>query len=162
ALTIRATRGTSFDAPSLADTTAPDTRFTYTPQRTAANTNVPPNTSPADALRPSISSPGGNPLLAPELGSTWSIGGDFHPTTESGIDLTGLTASVTAWHVKFSHQIAVLVNNPTLLFSGAFPDFYIINPTLAQIQARYQTNGIAAVGFPGPDLASAFGQPGQN
>jgi hypothetical protein len=40
ALTIRATNGTSFDAPSLADTSAPDTRFTYTPQRTAANTNV--------------------------------------------------------------------------------------------------------------------------
>ncbi len=90
ALTIRATNGTSFDAPSLADTSAPDTRFTYTAQRTAANTNVPPGTSAADALRPSISTPGGNPLLGPETGRTWSIGGDFHPTTELGFDLTGL------------------------------------------------------------------------
>jgi iron complex outermembrane receptor protein len=162
ALTIRGTRGTSFDAPSLADTTAPDTRFTYTPQRTSANTNVPPGTSAADALRPSISSPGGNPLLGPELGSTWSIGGDFHPTTELGFDLTGLDVSITAFHVKFEHQIGVIVNNPTTLFSGSFNQYYILNPTLAQIQARYQTVGPAATGFPGPDLASAFNQPGQN
>jgi iron complex outermembrane recepter protein len=156
ALTIRGTRGTSFDAPSLADTTAPDTRFTYTPVRTSPNTNVPPGTSAADALRPSISSPGGNPLLGPELGSTWSIGGDLHPTTELGVDLTGLDISITAFHVKFEHQIGVLVNNPTALFSGAFNQYYILNPTLAQIQARYQTVGPAATGFPGPDLASAF------
>jgi iron complex outermembrane receptor protein len=161
ALTIRGTRGTSFDAPSLADTSAPDTRFTYTPQRTSVNTNVPPGTSAADALRPSISSPGGNPLLGPELGSTWSIGGDFHPTTEFGVDLTGLDLSVTAFHVKFEDQIGVLVNNPTALFSGAFNQYYILNPTLAQIQARYATAGVAATGFPGPDLASAFNQPGQ-
>ncbi len=156
ALTIRGTRGTSFDAPSLADTSAPDTRFTYTPTRTSPNTNVPPGTSAADALRPSISSPGGNPLLGPELGSTWSIGGDFHPTTEFGVDLTGLDLSITAFHVKFEHQIGVIVNNPTTLFSGAFNQYYILNPTLAQIQARYQTVGPAATGFPGPDLASAF------
>jgi iron complex outermembrane recepter protein len=156
ALTIRGTRGTSFDAPSLADTSAPDTRFTYTPQRTSPNTNVPPGTSAADALRPSISSPGGNPLLGPELGSTWSIGGDFHPTTELGVDLTGLDLSITAFHVKFEHQIGVIVNNPTTLFSGAFNQYYILNPTLAQIQARYQTAGFAATGFPGPDVASAF------
>jgi iron complex outermembrane receptor protein len=162
ALTIRGTRGTSFDAPSLADTAAPDTRFTYTAQRTSANTNVPPGTSAADALRPSISSPGGNPLLGPELGSTWSIGGDFHPTNELGFDLSGLDVSVTAFHVKFEHQIGVIVNNPTTLFSGSFDQYYILNPTLAQIQARYATAGVAATGFPGPDLASAFNQPGQN
>ncbi len=160
ALTIRGTRGTSFDAPSLADTSAPDTRFIYTPQRTSANTNVPPGTSAADALRPSISSPGGNPLLAPELGSTWSIGGDLHPTSELGLDLTGLDISVTAWHIKFEHQIGVLINNPQVLFTPTFSNLYIINPTLAQIQARYATNGVAAVGFPGPDLASAFNTPG--
>jgi iron complex outermembrane receptor protein len=164
ALTIRGTRGTSFDAPSLADTSAPDTRFTYTGQRSASNpnTNVPPGTSAADMLRPSISSPGGNPLLAPELGSTWSIGGDFHPTTELGVDLTGLDLSITAFHVKFEHQIGVLVNNPTTLFSGAFNQYYILNPTLAQIQARYATAGFAATGFPGPDVASAFNTPGLN
>ena len=161
-LTIRATNGTSFDAPSLADTSAPDTRFTYTAQRTTANTNVPPGTSAADALRPSISSPGGNPLLGPETGRTWSIGGDFHPTTELGIDLTGLDASITAFHTKFEHQQGLINNNPGVLFSGAYNQYYILNPTLAQIQARYATAGVAATGFPGPDLASAFNTPGVN
>ena len=162
ALTIRATNGTSFDAPSLADTSAPDTRFTYTAQRAAANTNVPAGTSAADALRPSISSPGGNPLLGPETGRTWSIGGDFHPTTELGVDLTGLDVSITAFHTKFEHQQGLILNNPQVLFSGSYNQYYILNPTLAQIQARYATAGIAATGFPGPDLASAFNTPGVN
>jgi iron complex outermembrane receptor protein len=169
ALTIRATNGTTFDAPSLADTSAPDTRFTYTAQRTSANTNVPPGTSAADALRPSISTPGGNPQLGPETGRTWSIGGDFHPTTEFGIDLTGLDISITAWHAKFEHQQSLILNNPQVLFSGAYNQYYMLNPTLAQIQARYPTNFdangnalVATTGFPGPDLASAFNTPGVN
>ena len=171
ALTIRATNGTSYDAPSLADTSAPDTRFTYTAQRVATNpnTNVPPGTSDADKLRPSISTPGGNPLLGPETGRTWSIGGDFHPTTELGIDLTGLDVSITAFHTKFEHQQSLILNNPQVLFSGAYNQYYILNPTLAQIQARYPTNfdasgnaKVATTGFPGPDLASAFNTPGVN
>ncbi len=169
ALTIRANDGTSFDAPSLADTAAPDTRFTYTAQRTAANTNVPPGTSAADALRPSISTPGGNPQLGPETGRTWSIGGDFHPTTELGIDLTGFDFSITAFHTKFEHQQGLILNNPQVLFSGSYNQYYILNPTLAQIQARYPTNFdangnalVATTGFPGPDLASAFNTPGVN
>src|SRR5471030_1534144 len=169
ALTIRATNGTSFDAPSLADTAAPDTRFTYTAQRTAANTNVPLGTSAADALRPSISTPGGNPQLGPETGRTWSIGGDFHPTTELGVDLTGLDLSITAFHTKFEHQQGLILNNPGVLFSGSYNQYYILNPTLAQVQARYPTNFdakgnalVATTGFPGPDLASAFNTPGVN
>jgi iron complex outermembrane receptor protein len=169
ALTIRATNGTSYDAPSLADTSAPDTRFTYTAQRTSANTNVPPGTSAADALRPVINTPGGNPLLGPETGRTWSIGGDFHPTAELGLDLTGLNISVTAFHTKFEHQQGLILNNPQVLFSGAYNQYYILNPTLAQIQARYPTNFdangnalVATTGFPGPDLASAFNTPGVN
>jgi len=164
ALTIRGTKGTSYDAPSLADTSAPDTRFTYTAQRTSPNAIVPVGTSAADALRPSISSPGGNPLLGPELGQTWTIGGDFHPTIELGVDLTGLDMSITAYHIKFEHQIGLTpFNNANLsLFSGAYNQYYIINPTLAQIQARYATNGVAVIGFPGSDLASAFNTPGVN
>jgi iron complex outermembrane receptor protein len=154
ALTIRATNGTSFDAPSLADTSAPDTRFTYTPQRTAA---------------PVINTPGGNPMLGPETGRTWSIGGDFHPTTEFGIDLTGLDISITAFHTKFEHQQGLILNNPQVLFSGAYNQYYMLNPTLAQIKARYPTNFnangnaiVATTGFPGPDLDSAFNTPGVN
>ena len=169
ALTIRATNGTSYVAPSLADTSAPDTRFSYTAQRTSANTNVPLGTSAADALRPSISTPGGNPLLGPETGRTWSIGGDFHPTTELGINLTGLEISVTAFHTKFQRQQGLILNNPSVLFSGAYNQYFMLNPTLAQVQARYPTNFnadgtaiVATTGFPGPDLSSAFNTSGVN
>ena len=130
---------------------------------------MPPGTSAADALRPSISTPGGNPQLGPEKGRTWSIGGDFHPTTEFGFDLTGLEISVTAFHVKFTDQMGLILNNPGLLFSGAYNQYYMLNPTLAQVQARYPTNfnangsaNVATTGFPGADLASAFNTPGVN
>ena len=56
-----------------------------------------------------------------------------------------------------------------MLFSGAYNQYYILNPTLAQVQARYPTNfdakgnaKVATTGFPGPDLASAFNTPGVN
>ena len=130
---------------------------------------MPPGTSAADALRPSISTPGGNPQLGPETGRTWSIGGDFHPTTELGMDLTGLDISITAFHTKFEHQQGLILNNPGVLFSGSYNQYYILNPTLAQVQARYPTNFnatgnaiVATTGFPGPDLASAFNTPGVN
>ena len=77
--------------------------------------------------------------------------------------------SITAFHTKFEHQQGLILNNPGLLFSGAYNQYYILNPTLAQIQARYPTNFnangsalVATTGFPGPDLASAFNTPGVN
>ncbi len=57
-------------------------------------------------------------------------GGDFHPTTEFGFDLTGLLVKVTAWHVKFSDQIGLILNNPGLLFSGAYPQYLYAQPDL--------------------------------
>ena len=130
---------------------------------------MPLGTSAADALRPTIATPGGNPLLGPETGRTWSIGGDFHPTTELGINLTGLEISVTAFHTKFQRQQGLILNNPSVLFSGAYNQYFMLNPTLAQVQARYPTNfnadgtaKVATTGFPGPDLSSAFNTSGVN
>jgi iron complex outermembrane receptor protein len=156
-LSIRGNMGTSYDAPSLADTLAPDGRYQYTPQRTTPNGTVPPGTSAADALRPSILIPGGNPNLGPELANTNSIGADFHPGDYGFIDFTGLDVSITAWHIFIEHQIGTA--NGGLLFTvPSYSKYYLINPTLAQLQAYGYT---AAVGFPGPDLASAFA-PGIN
>ncbi len=36
--------------------------------------------------------------------------------------------------------MGLILNNPGLLFSGAYNQYYMLNPTLAQIQARYPTN----------------------
>jgi iron complex outermembrane receptor protein len=153
ALTFRGTKGTSYDAPSLADTLAPDGRYYYSDNSTSPNTSVPPGTSAADALRPSISVPGGNPNLGPELGSTWSLGADFHPTTEFGVDLTGLDVSITRWHIFIENQIGLPPFGAVRYQNPAYSKFYIINPTEAQVAAYgYST----FIGFPGADLASAY------
>ncbi|MBN9587622.1 MAG: hypothetical protein BGN85_09620 [Alphaproteobacteria bacterium 64-11] len=154
ALTIRGTKGTSYDAPSLADTLAPDGRYIYNPGGTTPNARVPPGTSLADALRPSLFVPGGNPNLGPELGSTWSLGADFHPTDELGVDLTGLDVSVTRWHIFIENQIGLPPFNSPLLFQiPQYSKFYILNPTQAQV-AAYGYNSF--IGFPGPGLDSIY------
>jgi iron complex outermembrane receptor protein len=154
ALTIRGTKGTSYDAPSLADTLAPDGRYIYSAGGVTPNARVPPGTSLADALRPSLFVPGGDPNLGPELGNTWSLGADFHPTTEFGIDLTGLDLSITRWHIFIENQIGLPpFNSPVLFQIPQYSKFYIINPTQAQV-AAFGYNSF--IGFPGPNLDSIY------
>ena len=155
-LTLRATRGTSYDAPSLADTTPNQGHYQYTTYSTP-NAIVPPGASLVDSLRPSILVAGGNPQLNPELGSTWSLGADFRPTEHLGIDFTGLDLSATIYHLTIEHQIGLLVNNLQLFQVPNYAGLYILNPTLQQT-ASYGLTILA--GFPGTDLASAYA-PGQ-
>lgn len=154
-VTVRGTKGTSYDAPSLADTSAPDGRYIYQLHDTSPNTVVPAGTSAADALRPSVFVPGGNPNLGPELGNTWSLGVDLHPTTEFGVDLTGLDVSFTRWHIFIEHQIGLTPFNSPLLFQvPQYSRFYLINPTKAQLEAKFGYNSF--IGFPGPGLDSIY------
>jgi iron complex outermembrane receptor protein len=154
-LTVRGTKGTSYDAPSLADTSAPDGRYIYQDHSTSPNTTVPPGTSAADALRPSIFVPGGNPNLGPELGNTWSLGVDIHPSNEFGIDLTGLDISVTRWHIFIEHQIGLTPFNSPLLFQiPQYARFYQINPTEAELASKFGYSSF--IGFPGPGLGSIY------
>jgi iron complex outermembrane receptor protein len=157
-LTIKGTRGTSYDAPSLADTLGPDGRVIYTPQRTSPNAIVPPGTTAAQALAPSILVPGGNPNLGPENGTTWSLGADFHPKDLGGLDLSGLDISITRWHIFIEHQIGLAPFSSNLLFQvPAYSKFYIINPTQAQVQSYgYST----CIGCTGAGIPSIYA-PGQ-
>lgn len=156
-LTIRGTRGTSYDAPSLADTLGPDGRYAITYYSSTPNALVPPGTSAADALRPSILVPGGNPNLGPENGTTWSLGADFHPHKIGDIDLSGLDISLTRWHIFIEHQIGLLVGNSIIFSVPSYSQFYIINPTLKQVQSYgYST----CIGCLGNGIASAYA-PGQ-
>jgi iron complex outermembrane receptor protein len=156
-LTIRGTRGTSYDAPSLADTLGPDGRYAITYYSSTPNALVPPGTSPADALRPSILVPGGNPNLGPENGTTWSLGADFHPHKIADIDLSGFDFSLTRWHIFIEHQIGLLVGNSIIFSVPSYSQFYRINPTLAQVQSYGYTT---CIGCLGNGIASAFA-PGQ-
>jgi iron complex outermembrane receptor protein len=127
---IRGNWGTSFHAPSLADTTgAVDARVTSIP----ITLNLRPGDPATDVFRPILYISGGSPTLRPETADTWSLGVDFKPKP-----LPGVTLSLTYYNVDFSNVISV---NPGGLNGGAafYADasnapFYIINPTLAQAQ----------------------------
>lgn len=128
-LTIRGNWGTSFHAPSLADTTSTaDSRaqiLLFSPFiRPGDNFN-------ANFPRPTIVLAGGNPDLQPEKADTWSAGFDWKPGFAPG-----LVASATYWNVKFKDAIGLApFLSPTLYTNPNFASFYILNPTLAQAQA---------------------------
>ena len=128
-LTIRGNWGTSFHAPSLADTTSlADSRA----QILAFSPFLAPGASPANFNRPTIVLAGGNPDLIPEKAHTWSVGFDWKPRA-----VPGLVASVTYYNVKFTDAIGLVpFLSPTLFSNPIYSSFYILNPTLAQAQAK--------------------------
>lgn len=131
-LTLRGNFGTSFHAPSLADTTSTaDSRaqiLLFSPFRAA-------NSSPFDLLRPTIVLAGGNPSLKPERADTWSVGFDWKPTY-----IPGLAVSATYYNVKFKDAIGLApFTSPTLYSDPNYASFYILNPTLAQAKAAVGT-----------------------
>lgn len=139
--TIRGNFGTSFNAPSLSDTTgAVDTRaqiIGVSPFRTA--------TSPAsDLFRRTVLLAGGNPGLTPQKADTFSIGADFKP-----VFVPGLTLSGTYYKVKFKNAIALApFYTPAIFTTPAYAQFVTINPTLAQAQALlagFRLDGISSI-----------------
>jgi iron complex outermembrane receptor protein len=127
---IRGNWGTSFHAPSLADTSgAVDTRVTSIP----IVLNLRPGDAAFDRFRPILFISGGSPTLRPESADTWSLGADFKPKF-----LPGVTASLTYYNVDFSDVISVniggLAGGPSFYADASNAPYYILNPTLAQAQ----------------------------
>lgn len=127
-LLIRGNYGTSFHAPSLADTTSlADARvqiLLFSPFRA-------PGSPSGDFARPTLILAGGNPTLKPEEAKTWSIGFDWTPAT-----VPGLVASATYFNVEFTDAISVppfLL--PVLYTDPGYRSFYTIDPTLEQVRA---------------------------
>ena len=129
ALTIRGNWGTSFHAPSLADTgNAVDTRA----QVINFSPFLPAGAPITDILlRPTILLAGGNPNLKPEEADTWSIGADWRPTGA----LEGLSGSLTYFNVEFTDAIGLVLGAPGLFTNPGYAAYYTLNPTLAQAQA---------------------------
>lgn len=130
-ITFRGNWGTSFHAPSLADTTgAVDARVTSFPLAL----NLAPGSAPTDVFRPILYISGGSPTLRPERATTWSLGTDLQPDF-----IKGLTISATYYNVDFKDQISVNVGGffggPSFYADPTNAPFYILNPTLAQATA---------------------------
>jgi len=145
-LQFRGNYGTSFHAPSLADTgNAVDTRA----QVIAVSPFRPASSPTSDLFRPTILVAGGNPDLQPETAETWSAGADWVPQGP----LTGFRASVTYFNVAFEDAITVTPFFAANFFSSAsYADLFIINPTLAQAQAL--TEGLRVENA--PSIASLY------
>lgn len=127
-LLIRGNYGTSYHAPSLADTTgSTDSRAQILPLSPFR-----PVTSPfTDLFRPTIVLAGGNPDMEPEEAETYSLGFDWEPDFAPG-----LRASVTYFNVDFTNAIGLApITSPLLFTDPNYAPFYTINPTLAQAEA---------------------------
>lgn len=141
-LTIRGNFGTSFNAPSLADTTSTtDSRATVLP----FSPFLAPGASPLNRLRSTIVLAGGNPALRPERAHTWSAGFDWAPR-----HIPGLALNLTYYNVRFRDAIGLApFLSPTLFTQPNYASYYIINPTLAQ--ARALVGSLNVVGAPSID-----------
>lgn len=126
--TIRGNYGTSFNAPSLADTAgAADTRvqvLDFSPWRA-------PGDPASEAARRTVLLAGGNVGLGPQKADTWSIGADLKPSM-----IEGLTLSATYYSISLKDQIAIIPFTSGIAYtSPAYAAFVTKNPTLAQLQA---------------------------
>lgn len=129
-IAVRGSWGTSFHAPSLADTgNSVDTRIQVVP----ISPYLAPGAAPTDFFRPTVVVAGGNPDLRPEEAETYSLGFDWVPMSGA---LQGLLVSLTYFNVEFTDQIAIVpVNEPGFFSTEAYEQFYTINPTLADALA---------------------------
>lgn len=126
-LRIRASWGESFNAPSLADRNAPDTRAIVFPFNPILGT---PGTS--------VVLGGGDPNLGPQTADTWQIGADLTP-------VDGLRLSATYYNIRLRNQITF----PTLelLFTPAYANvIYFVNPSPEVVQEAIA--GLPLEGFP--------------
>jgi iron complex outermembrane receptor protein len=146
-LSIRGNYGTSFHAPSLADTVgAVDARLSHG------------FFFPGTGGRYAIWISGGSETLQPETATTWSIGADYTPSF-----FRSLRVSATYYNIDFTDIIGT---NFGAFFAGApayanpenFP-YFILDPTIAEVNA-FGGAGLGVDTWPSlQSLYDTFGTP---
>jgi iron complex outermembrane receptor protein len=149
-LVIRGTWGTSFQAPSVADSAnSVDERAQFlgiSPFRAA-------DSSPLDIVRPTILIAGGSDDLEPEEADTWSLGFDWEPGF-----IDDFKASATYYNVDYENAIVVTPFFEPYFFSvESLEDRYITNPTLEEAQAAL--DGLRYDGFTSLEELYESGRP---
>ncbi len=127
-LVIRGNWGTSFQAPSLADTAGSvDTRAQFLPVSPFQDDDA----GPLDFLRPTILIAGGSDGLEPEEADTLSLGFDWRPEY-----VEGLNVSATWYNVDYENAIVVTpFFEPYFFDLPSLEPLYVTNPTLEEAQA---------------------------
>ena len=141
-LTIRATYGTSFVAPSLADL-AGSVDFR------AQVFSVSPFGPGPFTTRPTILLAGGGRDLKPMTSKTYTFGADFSPSW-----LPSTTLTLTYWNTEVDHLINIFPFYAGAYYFSTFPTQYVVNPTLAQAQAIIGNERVQ-----GPSLAQLYSNP---
>jgi len=139
-VTVRATYGTSFRAPSLVDTS-----------EQIHNIFVQNLTDPLGpgGLTRGIFHNGGRSTLQPETATTWSAGLDWQP---SGA-LEGLAVSATYYNVDYNDRIDVVPAN-ALTNSAAYAPFIQRRPPASDIAGNAAFNAQLVAFLTNPDLQS--------
>lgn len=151
-LSLRGNYGTSFNAPSLADTGAAQVATSIAPLAILGGnlfgaSLINPASPPSPfGLDPIILVLGGNKDLRPQKADTWSLGFDFKPSF-----IEGLNVSATYYNVKFTDQISIAFGSN--LFAPGMDAFVLTRPTLAEAQARVGTAPTTGLIFTGLGFA---------
>jgi iron complex outermembrane recepter protein len=158
-VTLRATYGTSFHAPQLADIYAIDTRVSVTQVQPGANpASYPGNIAALVAAGEApggvfptiytIGMPGGKPGLKPETAKTGTLGVDFTPSF-----LPGFKANVTNFLIRYFNEVEI----PTTPGTAASTNF--CNPSYSELYTFNGSSSCAAnptlAGVPASALSAA-------
>jgi iron complex outermembrane recepter protein len=118
-LSLRASYGTSFRAPTLSDAN---------PASTATVFQL-PNFGPFGNVLEQV---GGNAGVKPETATTWSVGAKVSPPD------SGFNASVDYFNIDYRNVIDTApVFSPQVFTDPGYAPFVILNPTVAQVNALY-------------------------
>ncbi len=154
-LKIRTSWGKSFAAPSLADDSRADptglnwaTGGTFSFLVPTAAVTAAGYPAPGPGQNYLIVLLGAKPGLSPQKATTWSVGGDIEPSF-----IPGLKLNVTYWNIKYKGIIAQPPFTSTTSYFANFGNSFIINPTLAQINAA-QAGAVTTNGTPCAPLPS--------
>jgi iron complex outermembrane recepter protein len=123
-LTMRASWGTSFRAPGLAENDPKSSGYGL------YGDTLPCNHRPPAVQCFGIGVAGGNADLKPEDATTWSVGLTFAPTA-----LPGFRATLDYFDINYDHQILALRGTAGLLTNPIYAPYRILNPTAAQVSA---------------------------
>lgn len=129
-LRLRATWGTSFRAPALND---------LNPVHSQVAADAAVFDPVLGETVPVVFIYGGNPNLAPEKATSWTLGADWNPK-----GISGLSGRLTYYDISYTDRIT----NPQLAFAGVgdtfqplqiedlLAQFIVRNPTVAQLEAH--------------------------
>jgi iron complex outermembrane receptor protein len=126
---IRGNWGSSFQAPSLADTAAVDNSIFVAPAIIYPSV-IPGQFSPSQALDPLIFAQGGLPGLKPQTAHTAEIGTDISPPIVPGLKL-----GLTYYYILFHDIISTPAVGSPITFWTYYKNSYVLSPTNAQVLA---------------------------